>query len=149
MKQEYNIKDKVWIHLGEHKLVEGRVVEIITLDHLKENHIPGKELYVIEIHTGIDDVYEVRDWETISSDSNGPINCFRNLGTEVRKLKKLGIKATVATAESTDFMDEDEPTADQINAALERSEKLIKHPSMSAPATPRPKRRNFKKKQVQ
>ena len=31
MKKEYNIKDKVWIHIGERKLVEGRVVEIITL----------------------------------------------------------------------------------------------------------------------
>lgn len=147
MKTEYNIKDTVWIHIGEHKLVKGRVVEIITLDHLNENHIKGKEHYIIELHTGIDDVYEVREWETISPDENGPINCFRNLGTEVRKLKKMGIKATQSD-DTVDFMEEGEPTADQINAALERTEKLIKHPSMSPPTTPKPKRRNFKKKNI-
>lgn len=146
MKKEYNIKDKVWIHLGEYRLAEGRVVEIITLDHLNESHTPGRELYIIEIHTGIDDVYEVREWECISSDANGPINCFRGLGAETRKLKKLGIKATRAT-ESDDFMEDSEPTADQINAALERTEKSSKHLPMSATATPKPKRRNFKKKQ--
>lgn len=142
MKKEYNIKDKVWIHLGEHKLVEGRVVEIITLDHLKEQHIPGRELYIIEIHTGIDDVYEVREWDCISSNATGPVNCFRDLGPEVRKLKKLGIHATRAV--STEFLEDREPTADQITEALERSEQSIRHTSMSVP-TAKPKRRNFKK----
>jgi len=135
MKKEINIKDKVWIHLGEHKLVEGRVVEIITLDHLNENHIPGKELYVVEIHTGIDDVYEVREWETISLDANGPINCFKNLGAEVRKLKKLGIKATTAPVLRLDDDDDiEEPSQAEIMAALE-----------GKPTAP-PKRRHYPRK---
>ena len=37
MKKEYNIKDTVWIHLGERNLVKGRVVEIIDLAHLKDS----------------------------------------------------------------------------------------------------------------
>lgn len=121
MKKELTIKDTVWIHLGEPKLVEGRIVKIITLDHLNEEHIPGKELYIIEIHTGIDDVYEVREWETISLNASGPINCFRDLGTEVRKLKKLGIKTTssVPTTDLHDDDDLDEPSQAEILAALE------------------------------
>ena len=79
MKKEYNIKDKVWIHLGEPKLVEGRVVEIIDLAHLKEGHNPDRELYIIELKTGIDNVYEVRDFDQISPDAKGPINLFRKL----------------------------------------------------------------------
>ena len=81
MKKEFNIKDKVWIHNGERKLIDGRVVEIITLDHLKENHIPGAELYIIELKTGIEDIYEVRSFDQISPDSGGPINLFRKTKT--------------------------------------------------------------------
>lgn len=95
MKKEYNIKDKVWIAMGERKLVEGRVVEIIDLAHLKENHDPDRELYIIEIKTGIDDIYEVRDWQQISSTANGPLNMFLSIREELvknnRYLRKVGI----------------------------------------------------------
>jgi hypothetical protein len=66
---KYNLKDKVWIHIGEPKLTEGRVVEIIDLEHLNEGHKKDDELYIIEIDTGIDDVYEVRTFEQISPDA--------------------------------------------------------------------------------
>jgi len=146
MTNKYNIKDTVWIHLGEPNLVQGRVVEIVTLNHLNEpGYIIDRELYVIEIVTHIDNIYEVREWETISPNKTGPINCFRNLGTETRKLKKLGIKSTQVN-ELEDFVEVGEPTADQINAALERSEQSIKHSAMSMPLNPKPKRRSFKKR---
>ena len=97
MKKEYNIKDTVWIHLGERNLVKGRVVEIIDLAHLKEDHDPDQELYIIEIHTGIDDVYEVRDFEQISPDEKGPINLFRKTDAQAnnRYLKKVGMTLPV------------------------------------------------------
>lgn len=93
MKKEYDIKDTVWIHLGERKLTKGRVVEIIDLEHLKEGHDPDYELYVIEVQTGIDPVYEVRDFGQISPDANGPIAVFRRDGLEGanRFLKKVGL----------------------------------------------------------
>ena len=116
MKKEYNLKDRVWIHNGEKTLVEGRVVEIIDLSHLNEGHSADRELYIIELKTGIDDVYEVRDYEAISPDAEGPINLWRNsesrranryfkkvrasdtslphLGEEVRELSLL-ITATI------------------------------------------------------
>jgi hypothetical protein len=93
MKTEYNIKDTVWIHNGERKLVKGRVVEIIDLEHLEEGHNPNYELYIIEIKTGIDNIYEVRDFGMISPDANGPIAAFRREGLVAtnRFLKKIGL----------------------------------------------------------
>jgi hypothetical protein len=97
MKKEYKIKDKVWIHLGERNLVGGRVVEIIDLEHLKEGHRPDQELYIIELKTGIDDVYEVRNFDQISPDEKGPINLFRKTDAQAnnRYLKKVGMTLPV------------------------------------------------------
>lgn len=93
MKKEYDINDTVWIHLGERKLTKGRVVEVIDLEHLDEGHDPNYELYIIEIKTGIDNVYEVRDFAQISPDERGPIALFRREGLESanRYLKKVGL----------------------------------------------------------
>jgi hypothetical protein len=103
MKKEYTIKDQVWIHNGEKSLVEGRVVEVIDLTHLNEGHLAINELYVIEIKTGIDDIYEVRPYELISPDATGPINLFRN--PEARRanryFKKIGMDAPIG--EDTDY----------------------------------------------
>lgn len=128
MKQEYNLKDKVWIHLGERSLVEGRVVEIIDFAHLNEGHSPDIEYYVIEIKTGIDDVYEVRSFDQISPDAGGPINLFRKIKDELktgqRYLKKVGIKLPKIEPNSLEELvreldeDDNEPTPDQIHAAL-------------------------------
>jgi len=156
MKQEYNIRDRVWIHLGERNLVEGRVVEIITLDHLKEDHIPGRELYVIEIKTGIEDVYEVRDFDTISSDAKGPINAFRNVDAVQahRFLKKVGMSMPVDLPDVLEdqvreINDElNDPTPDQIHAALALAEKkptTIFKPNEKT-ANKKPRRRTFTKR---
>jgi hypothetical protein len=93
MKKEYNLKDTVWIHMGEQRLVQGRVVEILDLDHLNEGYDPDLELYVIEIPSGIDLVYEVRTFGLISPDATGPINAFRREGLAGanRFLKKIGM----------------------------------------------------------
>lgn len=97
MKKEYALKDRVWIHNGEKALAEGRIVEVIDLTHLNEGHLPENELYIIELKTGIDDVYEVRPYELISPDAEGPIQLFRN--TESRRanryFKKIGMDAPV------------------------------------------------------
>ena len=160
MKKEFNIKDKVWIHIGEPKLAEGRVVEIITLDHLNENYPAGKELYVIEIQTGIEPIYEVREFETISPDAKGPIMCYRQMDMMKhagRYLRKVGIKLphSTNTDNPIDFPDTDmypdegdEPTQEQIHAALARAEQghtTIFKPEPAAQKKPR-KRRTFVKR---
>lgn len=164
MKKQYNIKDKVWIHLGERRLTEGRVVEIIDFEHLGEGHSPDIEFYVIEIKTGIDDVYEVRSFDQISPDSTGPIGLFRKnkqLQEQTIKgnhyLKKLGASIPamnnplVELAEdiqkeldSTD--DDDEISPDIIHAAMANS--TLEHQHISdiiKPAKPKRKFNNARK----
>jgi hypothetical protein len=160
MKTEYDIKDKVWIHIGERKLSEGRVVEIIDLEHLGEGHDPKHELYVIELKTGIEDIYEVRTFEQISPDAKGPINLFRKTKTrlEQRALKRLGMiipnEDSVIPADGyvpepavdmfePDYSEEDEPTPEQIHAAMEASQAASAYPKtiINQPA-PKKKRYN-------
>lgn len=157
MKKEYNIKDKVWIHIGERKLTEGRVVEIIDFAHLNENHA-DIDYYVIEIKTGIDDVYEVRTFEQISPDAKGPIGIFRELKAEMigakRYLKKVGVDIPVDGPDplvelsqeiNSDLTgqeyEEDEPTPEQIHAAIDAAEKAQSQIFQPAADT-RPKRTN-------
>ena len=88
----YSVNDTVWIHLGERQLVPGQVVKIFDLNHLGGNRT-SDELYVIEVQTGIDDVYEVRNFNQISPDATGPLNIFRkeNCKTSNRLLRRYGI----------------------------------------------------------
>ena len=146
MKNKYNIKDRVWIHLGESKMVEGRVVEIFNLAHI-DIYPADREFYVIEIQTGIDNIFEVRDFEQISSDAKGPINAFRNLDVvgAARYLKKIGIKFPESVTKFDSSIEEpDEPTTEEIHAAIEKSQKDTSHtPLITKAVKPTPKRRQF------
>lgn len=161
MKKEYNIKESVWIHLGERKLVKGRVVEIIDLEHLGEGHDPERELYVIEIKTGIDDIYEVRTFEQISPDAKGPINLFRKHSEEIstarRYLKKVGVQLPINEPDHLkevvegipdESLDETDPTPEQIHAAIERAEKAkSQHFNMRPAGAKRPaKKKTYNKR---
>jgi hypothetical protein len=157
MKKEYNIKDKVWIHIGEAKLVEGRVVEIIDLEHLDEGHRKEDELYVIELKTGIEDIYEVRTFGMISPDAKGPINVFRDMSREVsrgnRFMKKIGMPIPNITPNPLEeFVKEineeldSEPTPDQIHAAMEASQVRTTIPPFNALQKPPGKKRPYYKK---
>jgi len=149
MKKEYNIKDTVWIHIGEKKLTEGRVVEIIDLEHLGEGHSKDNELYIIELKTGIEDVYEVRSAGLISPDAAGPLSVFRDPEKKAdavmgnRFMRKIGaeIPATrnplVEIAE--DIAEDLEPTPEQIHAAMERAQQSTVFPPL---ADSTPKRNN-------
>jgi len=140
-----NIKDKVWVHLNLPTLIEGRVVEIIDLEHLGEGHSKDQELYIIQIKTSIDDLYEVRTADQISTTAEGPIELFKNknLGIEQRLLGKIGVQLPIDTAEE----EIDDPSPEEINAIIERStsqkDKLFSHTLMQKKA---PKRRNFSRK---
>jgi hypothetical protein len=126
MKKQYDIKDTVWIHVGERKLTQGRVVEIIDLGHLDEGHDPAREFYVIELKTGIEDVYEVRDFNQISPDANGPIALFRKEDYREgnRLMKKIGMPVPEGVMEFDEYP---EPTPEQIHAAMERSQQASQH----------------------
>lgn len=155
MKKQFNIKDKAWIAMGERRLVEGRVVEIIDLAHLNEGHDPKQELYVIEVQTGIDDIYEVRTWEQMSDTAQGPLNMFRKIREEMiknnRYLKKVGIPVPnvehdpleeLSKELEEEFVDEVDPAI--IHAAIEKSQQDTAHQPLDLKA--KPKRRYYKKK---
>lgn len=89
MKSFYNIKDRVWIHLGSPKLVEGRVVDIINLEHLNESYNKEHELYIIEIKTSIENIYEVRTFDQISATSTGPIFLYKELAQDLNEMNRL------------------------------------------------------------
>jgi hypothetical protein len=159
MKTEYKIKDTVWIAMGERKLVDGRVVEIIDLAHLNEGHDPNRELYVIEIKTGIDDIYEVRSWEQISSDAKGPLNLFKKIGPTASKnnryLKKVGMyipnvepnALEELVKEINDELSDDEIDPAIIHAAIEKSQQDNVYQPLDLKSD-KPKRRYFKKKKA-
>ena len=146
MKKQFNIKDPVWIHIGERTLTQGRIVEILDLAHLEEGHSPDNELYVIELKTGIEDVYEIRSLDQISPDADGPIMLFRNENHKIvnRAMKKVGMPLPQGAME----YEHDEPTPDQIHAAMERSQKAIQHDPINKPKKSAPKKRFYKKKTV-
>jgi len=142
---KFNIKDKVWIHLSLPSLIEGRVVEIIDLEHLDEGHSKDQELYIIEIKTSIENLYEVRTANQISSTSDGPIELFKNknLGVEQRFLAKIGVQLPIDTTDE----ESGDPSPEEINAIIERSttqkDKLFSHTLMQKKPA---KRRNFARK---
>ncbi len=67
------VGDKAWIYVRGHKgnLTKGRVVHKFCLNRSSE------EMYVIEIDTPMDPIYEVRDGLTISDTKKGPIGMHR------------------------------------------------------------------------
>ena len=144
MKTKYDIKDQVWIHIGERTLTQGRVVEIIDLEHLNEGHSPDQELYVIEVKTGIEDIYEVRTAEMISEDESGPIGVFRKEDHRQsnRLMKKLGMPVPEGVMEFDEYP---EPTPEQIHAAIDRSQELNKHDPLPRSKKAPAKRKYYRK----
>lgn len=138
-KTKYELGDSVWINgvSRDNKLVKGKVIKKIDLS--AEGYSDGPH-YIIEIPSSIEPLLEIRTWETMSQDAQGPVGCFRNLENppEVihKKLKQVGYI----------YNDEelliDEPTPDQIHAAIERASKAHTHEGL----TQKPKRRFYNKK---
>lgn len=72
-KIEYAIGDLAWIATGRRdgKLSGGSVVHRFKLDDYNHSH------YVVEIETSVDPVLYVREWWTMSQDSEGPLGWLR------------------------------------------------------------------------
>lgn len=146
MKTKYEIKDTVWIHVGEKNLVQGTVVQTTDLSHLGED--PTDIIYIIQIESGVEPVYEARKFHMISPDEQGPINMFRmeNHKETNRMMKKMGMPLPQGVEEYE--FDENEPTSEEIEAALARSEQHVKHQALTVPqeSNHKPKKRYYKKR---
>ena len=139
IKKQYEINDPVWIHgvTRDNKLCQGRIIKSFEIDGYTGTH------YVIAIPTHIEDLLEIRTWESISQDNAGPIGMYRDLRSKPvvdKFLKKHGYT-------SAELQDDMEPTEEQIMAALEKSRKVNEHePLILKPAGTRRRRFNKKKK---
>lgn len=145
-KKEYNLKEIVWIHLGNGKLHKGTIVDIFDLAHA--GYPADSEFYIVEVPTEIDPLLEVRSWEQISQDVKGPIGCYRAMKevgfAETRFLSKVGITLPETAVNHThDTDDVYDPTPEEVNAAIERAELAKKEMYTNGAVAPKPKRRNF------
>lgn len=140
VKKEYSPGDPVWIHgvTIKNNLTQGKVISTIDLSNQGYTDVH----YVIEIPTGIDPLLEIRTWHTMSQDNKGPVGSLRNLGeilySDNKKIKQLGY-----TFEPTDL--EDDPTPDEIMAALEKSADGLTHKPLHIKEN-KPKRKYYPRK---
>ena len=150
VKKKYNVGDTVWIYgisRTNEKSTQGTVIKSFVIDYKGFNDEPH---YVIGIPTEIEMLLEIRTWHSISQSKDGHVGSIREAISEpdaARKwLSTLGVKFT-----SEDGMDsspeEDDPSADEIHAALEQSQKDGEHGPLVTKQAPR-KRQYFKKKKA-
>ena len=153
VKKKYNVGDTVWIYgisRTNEKSTQGTVIKSFVIDYKGFNDEPH---YVIGIPTEIEMLLEIRTWHTISQTKDGHVGSIREAISEpdaARKwLSTLGVKFT--SEDGHDSMgsspEEDDPSADEIHAALEQSQKDGEHGPLVTKQAPR-KRQYFKKKKA-
>ena len=98
---------------------------------------------------------EIRTWEQISQDANGPIGCYRMLREEInipttRFLSKVGVvlpagepTTNMAANEDLHYADPLDPTPEEVNAAIERAEQANRDMYRGTVNSDKPKKRNF------
>lgn len=118
----YNVGDTVWIYgvsLIENRLTQGTVVKIFQLesDQLEDQ----RDYYVISVPSAIENLLEVRTWETISQDAQGPVGAIRlvmddnNTDSSHKKMSQLGY-----VYDFPSVSDPDDPSPDEVNAVIDR-----------------------------
>lgn len=144
VKQTYDEGDAVWIHgIGPaNKLTQGRVVTSVDLSEkgFTELH------YIIEIPTHIEPLLEIRTWHTMSQDEEGPVGSLRsnnNLNdSNNKKIKQIGYLYS-----QDSHYNQEEPSPEEIMAALEKSQLASTHGPLVIPKEkPQQKRKHFVRK---
>jgi hypothetical protein len=159
VKKKYNVGDTVWIYgisRGNQKSTQGTVVKSFVIDYEGFNN----ELhYVIGIPTEIETLLEIRTWHSISQTKDGRVGSIREALSDpdsARKwLSRIGVTLEPNDEEYTgdghdgmgSISDDDDPSSEEIHAALEKSQKDGEHGPLVTKPTNR-KRQYFKKKKV-
>lgn len=99
-KKEYNIDDVVWIYGIGTGAKKGKIVKKFKLDHPKYDN--NKDHYVVAVDTSIEPLFELRTWETISEDSQGPVGLIRETVEVTDGLKKLLSHGGINLMDETD-----------------------------------------------
>ncbi len=143
VKTEYQIGDIVWIFgiSPNNKLTKGKIIKLLDLSNQGYQDIH----YVVEVPCHIEPLLELRTWQTISQDDKGPIGSFRNF-SDIDSTHKLASKVGYSYNQ-VDSEDPDDPSIEQIHAAIEKSiDNSLHRPLVLKETKPRPRRRTFKKK---
>lgn len=141
VKKVYNIGDDVWIYgiTVSNKITKGQVIATADLSTQGFDTLQ----YIISIPTHIEPLLEIRSWHTMSQDEKGPIGSFREIGGPLdgdnKKMKQAGYLY------SDDNYDNNDPTPDEIMAALEKSTTGLVHRPLNI-KDPKPERKYFPRK---
>ncbi|NBP00379.1 MAG: hypothetical protein EBU90_09690 [Proteobacteria bacterium] len=142
IKKVYEVGDSAWVHgiRSDNKLVKGQVIKKLDLT----NEGFSEPYYIISIPTHIEPLLEIRQWENLSQDERGPIGMYRDLRNKMETDKLLSKMGYI----SGESFDEEEPTPEQIHAALEKSQRTNKHAPLLI-KTEKPKKRFYPRKKKQ
>lgn len=139
VKKEYNVEDIVWIHgiSSSNKLTQGKIIGQVDLSERGYSEVQ----YIVEIPTHIEPLLELRTWHTISQDEKGPVGSLRSIADMMpsnnKKMRHVGYVS--------DYNDDEDPTPEEIMAALEKSADGLTHKPLHIKET-KPKRRYYPKK---
>jgi hypothetical protein len=165
IKKSYNVGDPAWVYgisRTNNKLTKGRVLHIFNLTHAGYSN---EKYYLVEIPCEIDPLLEVRTWQSMSQDSRGPVGAFREQVAQAdiepvnKKLSQMGLTVDdewfegdghdgmgTTLEEFDDYaLDENDPTPEQIHAAIERAKQTSTHQPLNLKEN-KPKRRNYPRK---
>jgi len=147
IKKTYAVGDTVWIYgvsRNSRKLTKGTIVHEFSLDGNADAQ------YVVSVPSSIEPLLEVRDWNTISQDARGPVGSLREMVavSEMDAANKKMAQAGYEYDQEYEPPEVDEPSPDEIHAALERDQKAVEHaPLMIKENKPRTgNRRNFNRR---
>lgn len=94
VKTVYKVGDHAWVYgvasgAGYNKPVKGTIVHTCEIEGYSGTQ------YVIAIPTGIDDLLEIRTWESMSQDAKGPVGSLRqqliNMPGTQKMLSRVGL----------------------------------------------------------
>jgi hypothetical protein len=143
IKKSYSLNDPVWIHgiSPNNKLTEGTVIALVDLKSCGYTEIH----YVIEIPTHIEPLLEIRTWQTMSQDMEGPIGSMREFGKTLSADNKK-IRQTGYIYSEDSHYDDNDPSPDQIMEALEKRADELKHKPLNLKDTTKKKKYYPRKK---
>jgi hypothetical protein len=148
VKKQYAVGDTVWIYginRSNTKPVQGKVIKVVDLS--EAGYSVGNH-YIIEVPTHIEPILEIRTWHNISQDEKGPVGSLRNLGNFESTIKfagTVGFAFDELPELDSSPEDEDGPSADEIHAALEKSQKDTEHSPLILKEQ-KPKRKYYSRK---
>jgi hypothetical protein len=147
IKKNYSTGETVWIYgisLNKNKLTKGKVIEKINL--ASAGYSKDQLFYIISVDTVIEPLLEIRTWETISQDDQGPVGGLREVHDQIdidntsKILSEFGY--------SYQANNQEDPTPDEIHAAILKSQQQSTHSPLILKESRPTRRRYFKKKKV-